>query len=338
MSSQQPFKPKRFFQSKHLQTVYNTFFPPENRLRSKFYFEDILLQLSDDSGDALWLEHNPPIAHYSSSGPVWNGIYLVMIHGMEGTSDSAYLVSLAQSALLKGYGCVRMNLRNCGRGQGFSKGTYNIGQTKDVQDTIDFVWKKLSHRIFLSGFSLSASLVLKYLGEKRNHKVETFSSTNPPLDLFKGCKFIDSREARFYRDRFVSGFRKKIKNKIIQLPPELEKNAFRAKTFFEFDDQVTAPFFGYKGAAEYYQDCSSIRYIPNIRHPGIVIHSEDDPVVPPFDWETIRWDKLPHIQTILSPKGGHVGFLTDPTPEIPDGRWLNKIILDYFDSKTNSGS
>lgn len=125
---------------------------------------------------------------------------------------------------------------------------------------------------------------------------------------------------------------------MIQLPPELEKNAFRAKTFFEFDDQVTAPFFGYKGAAEYYQDCSSIRYIPNIRHPGIVIHSEDDPVVPPFDWETIRWDKLPHIQTILSPKGGHVGFLTDPTPEIPDGRWLNKIILDYFDSKTNSGS
>lgn len=261
-----------------------------------------------------------------------------MIHGMEGTSDSSYLVSLAQNALLRGYGCIRMNLRNCGRGQGFSKGTYNIGQTNDVQDVIDFVWKKLSHRIFLSGFSLSASLVLKYLGERRNHKVEAFSSTNPPLDLFKGCEFIDSKEGKFYRDRFVSGFRKKIKNKVIQLPPELEKNAFQTKTFYEFDDRVTAPFFGYKDAKEYYMDCSCVRYIPDIRHSGIIIHSEDDPVVPPFDWEKIEWNRLPHIRTILSPKGGHVGFLTDPTPEIPDGRWLNKIILDYFDLKVDSGN
>ncbi|RHX84900.1 YheT family hydrolase [Leptospira stimsonii] len=336
--SPEPFKPKRFLKGKHLQTVYSTFFPPTNHLRTTYYVEDILIQLSDGSGDAVWLEHNPPLQHYSSPTPKWNGTYIVMIHGMEGTSDSSYLVALAQSALQRGYGCIRMNLRNCGRGQGFSKGTYNIGQTKDVQDVIDFVWEKLSHRIFLSGFSLSASLVLKYLGERRNHKVEAFSSTNPPLDLLKGCEFIDSAEGRFYRDRFVSEFRKKIKNKIIQLPPELEKNAFETKTFFDFDDLVTAPFFGYRGALDYYQDCSSKHYIPEIRHPGIVIHSEDDPVVPPFDWEKIGWENLPHIQTILTPKGGHVGFLTDPTPEIPDGRWLNKIILDYFDSKVKSGS
>ncbi|MBM9499397.1 alpha/beta fold hydrolase [Leptospira sp. 201903071] len=336
--SSEPFKPKRFFKGKHLQTVYSTFFPPPNHLRTTYYVEDILLQLSDGSGDAVWLEHNPPLQHYSSPAPKWNGIYIVMIHGMEGTSDSSYLVTLAQNALQRGYGCIRMNLRNCGRGQGFSKGTYNIGQTKDVQDVIDFVWEKLSHRIFLSGFSLSASLVLKYLGERRNHKVEAFSSTNPPLDLLKGCEFIDSAEGRFYRDRFVSEFRKKIKNKIVQLPPELEKNAFETKTFFDFDDLVTAPFFGYRGALDYYQDCSSKHYIPEIRHPGIVIHSEDDPVVPPFDWEKIGWENLPHIRTILTPKGGHVGFLTDPTPEIPDGRWLNKIILDYFDSKVKSGS
>ncbi|AOP34333.1 alpha/beta hydrolase [Leptospira tipperaryensis] len=336
--SSQPFKPKRFLKGKHLQTVYSTFFPPPNHLRTTYYVEDILLQLGDGSGDAVWLEHNPPLQNYSSSAPKWNRTYIVMIHGMEGTSDSSYLVTLAQNALQRGYGCVRMNLRNCGRGQGFSKGTYNIGQTKDVQDVIDFVWEKLSHRIFLSGFSLSASLVLKYLGERRNHKVEAFSSTNPPLDLLKGCEFIDSAEGRFYRDRFVSEFRKKIKSKIIQLPPELEKNAFETKTFFDFDDLVTAPFFGYRGALDYYQDCSSKHYIPLIRHPGIVIHSEDDPVVPPFDWEKIGWENLPHIQTILTPKGGHVGFLTDPTPEIPDGRWLNKIILDYFDSKVESGS
>ncbi|EMF79833.1 hypothetical protein LEP1GSC188_1809 [Leptospira weilii serovar Topaz str. LT2116] len=224
--SSQSFKPKRFFKSGHLQTVYSTFFPPENRLRSKFYFEDILLQLSDGSGDALWLEHNPPIAHYSSSGPVWNGIYLVMIHGMEGTSDSAYLVSLAQSALLRGYGCVRMNLRNCGRGQGFSKGTYNIGQTKDLQDVIDFVWKNLSHRIFLSGFSLSASLVLKYLGEKEITKWKSFL---PQILLWIFSKVVNlliRKRQDFIGIGLCRGFAKRSKTKSFNFHPNWKETRF----------------------------------------------------------------------------------------------------------------
>ncbi|PJZ68397.1 YheT family hydrolase [Leptospira perolatii] len=327
------FRPRKFLFGKHLQTIYSAFFPPVNKLRSKYYCEDILLTLSDSSGDTLWLEHNPPLSTYRNGEKPWNGSYIVMIHGMEGSSESHYLVSLASSALKKGYGTIRVNLRGCGRGKGLSKFTYYAGQTGDVQDILDFVNGSLSTKIFLSGFSLSANLVLKYFGENRTHKALAFSAVSPPLDLSKNCEYIDSLSGRFYRNYFLSSFRKKIKEGVLQLSPQILKDLEKIRTFFDFDDFVTAPMFGYRSALDFYRENSSKDYIPKIKHPGILIHAEDDPVVPPLQWKAIPWSRLPNLSVLLTKKGGHVGFLSEPSPEVPDGRWVTKILLDYFDSK-----
>ncbi|TGJ99353.1 alpha/beta fold hydrolase [Leptospira semungkisensis] len=327
------FRPRRFVSGKHAQTIYNTLFPPENPLRTSYYCEDILLTLSDGSGDAVWLEHNPPVSSYRKSSPPSNGYYILMIHGMEGDSESSYLVSLATSALERGYGIIRMNLRNCGRGRGFSRKSYYAGQSEDVQDVLDYMYESLSRKIFVSGFSLSANLILKFFGESRNHKALAFSAVSPPLDLAKNCVFIDSLAGRFYRNHFITSFKKKMKEGLIDLTQKQIEDSKKVRTFFDFDDMVTAPSFGYPSAMEYYKANSCIGFIPNIRHPGILIHAEDDPVVPLFEWNSIQWEKLPNLKTILTEKGGHVGFVTNSTPELPDGRWLTKILLDYFDSR-----
>ncbi|MFB5650448.1 YheT family hydrolase [Leptospira wolffii] len=327
------FRPRRFVSGKHAQTIYSTLFPPENPLRSTYFSEDILLTLSGDSGETLWLEHNPPTEGYRKSSVPWNGYYILMIHGMEGSADSSYLVSMASAALERGYGVVRMNLRNCGRGAGFSGTSYYAGQSEDLQDVLDYISDSLSRKIFVSGFSLSANLLLKFFGESRNHKASAFSAVSPPLDLAKNCVFIDSLSGRFYRNHFVSSFKKKMKNGTIRLSPKMQEDAQRIRTFFDLDDLITAPMFGYHSAVEYYKANSCIGYIQSIRHPGILIHAEDDPVVPIFEWNSIPWSKLTNLKVILTKKGGHVGFVSDSSPELPDGRWLTKILLDYFDSR-----
>ncbi|MGJ4747111.1 YheT family hydrolase [Leptospira sp. SA-E8] len=327
------FRPKRFVSGKHAQTIYSTLFPPENPLRTSYYCEDILLTVSGESGDKLWLEHNPPTSSYRKSSVPSNGTYILMIHGMEGDSESSYLVSLATSALERGYGVIRMNLRNCGRGRGFSRKSYYAGQSEDVQDVLDYIHEYLTKKIFVSGFSLSANLVLKFFGESRNHKSLAFSAVSPPLDLAKNCEFIDSLSGRFYRNHFIGSFKKKIKEGILDLTPLQLENSKKIRTFFDFDDMITAPSFGYPSAMEYYKKNSCIGYIQSITHPGILIHAEDDPVVPLFEWNSINWNKLPNLKTILTKQGGHVGFVTDSKPDLPDGRWLTKILLDYFDSK-----
>ncbi|EQA43235.1 alpha/beta hydrolase family protein [Leptospira broomii serovar Hurstbridge str. 5399] len=328
-----PFRPKRFVSGKHAQTIYNTFFPPSNRLRTAYYCEDILLTVSGNSGDTLWLEHNPPIASYKRDSIPWNGTYIVMVHGMEGDSESPYLISLAQSALERGYGTLRMNLRNCGKGRGYAKYSYYAGQSEDLQDVLDFARDSLSAKVFVSGFSLSANLVLKFFGERSDRKALAFSAVSPPLDLAKNCAFIDSLAGRFYREHFLNAFRKKIKEGIVELAPEIRANLGNVKTFFDFDDLITAPTFGYRSALDYYKINSCKNYIRMIRHPGILVHAEDDPVVPIFEWDSIPWENLPNLQVLLTKKGGHVGFLSDRSPAVPDGHWVTKILLDYFDSK-----
>lgn len=328
------FRPRRFLGGRHVQTIYNAVFPPENTLRSKYHCEDIYLPLNDGSGDILVLEHNPPLEWFETPYPKpFNGWYILLLHGMEGSSESHYMVTTAKNALERGYGVVRMNLRTCGKGWGFAHTPYNSGMSSDLEAVLLFMEQYFSKNLIVGGFSLSANLVLKYFGEKRRHIARFFSSVSSPLDLKKTCEFIDSPKTKFYRKHFLDTLHKKVRTGIFRLPPELEERAARAKTFFDFDDFVTAPLGGYRNVLDYYTKCSSINFIPRIKHEGIVIHSEDDPVVPAHVWHEVPWHRFPNIHTVLTKKGGHVGFLTEESPQVPEGRWLSRILLDYFDRK-----
>lgn len=335
------FRPRRFLAGKHIQTVYNVLFPPENNLRTKYFCEDIYYSLKDGSRDAIVLEHNPPVEWFPPKGSInikpYNGWYLLLIHGMEGSSESHYMVSTAKNALERGYGVVRMNLRTCGKGWGFATKPYNSGMSEDLEEVLKYIEKFFCKNIIVCGFSLSANLVLKYFGEKRRHIAKYFSAVSPPLDLKKTCEYIDSNKAKIYREHFLETLRHKVKTGIFPLSKEKKQKAEKAKTFFDFDDFVTAPLSGYKGALDYYQKCSSINYIKNIQNEGLVIHAEDDPVVPSNVWLEVPWEKYPNIQTILTKKGGHVGFITEESQQIPEGRWLSRILLDYFDNKIKRG-
>ncbi|MDF3820128.1 alpha/beta fold hydrolase [Leptospira sp. 96542] len=330
-SSNATFKPKRFLAGPHLQTVYNLLFPPDNRLEDEYYSESILIPTKDESGDHLWLEHNPPIAKIHKNSVKFNGVYLLLVHGMEGSSESHYMVSIGKEALDRGYGVVRMNLRNCGRGLGLAKKPYNAGQSEDLEVVLRYIHKNFSHHIFLSGFSLSANMVMKFLGEKREHFAKAFTATSPPLDLKRSCDFIDSKAGSFYRDHFLDTMKEKVESGIYDISEKVKQRVLRSKSFFDFDDFFTAPVSGYANVFEYYNLCSSINYLKTIKTPGLVVHAEDDPVVPAEVWHEINWKSFPIIQTVLTKQGGHVGFVSDSSPELPEGRWLPKIIMNFFD-------
>lgn len=327
------FTPRRFLEGKHLQTVYNVLFPPDNTLEEDFYCEGLVVPTRDSSGDHIWLEHNPPISEIKKNSIPWNGHYLVLIHGMEGSSESHYMVSIGKEALLRGYGVIRMNLRNCGKGLGLARMPYNAGQSEDLDMVLDYVRKHFTYKIFVSGFSLSANLVLKFFGEKRSPKTIAFSATSPPLDLKRSCDFIDSKAGLFYRTHFLATMKEKVESGIYEIPKSMLERVLKARTFFDFDEFFTAPMSGYKNVLEYYHTCSSIYYLSNISIPGLVIHANDDPVVPSHVWREINWNAFPNIETVLTEQGGHVGFISDPSPDNPEGRWLPKIIVDFFDKK-----
>jgi hypothetical protein len=324
------FPKARFLKNKHSQTIFSSFFPPQNHLKTNYAYEDIYLETEDGIGDILVIHHNPPVSKYKKFPVPFNGYHLILIHGMEGTADSHYMVTLGEAALKSGFGVVRMNLRGCGVSEGITAKIYNAGNSTDIDRVVKYVYSHINKNLILCGFSLSANSVLKYLGEANRKEISYFSAVSPPLDLKKGCDFIDSDKGKFYRDFFLRSFKEKIKNGMIRANPEWLENALKAETLFDFDDFLTAPMHGYRGALDYYKDCSSINYIYNIPQKGVVIHADDDPIIPSETFESIDWKKIPNIIPILTRGGGHVGFLTEKTHDYPDGRWLNHTLLHYF--------
>jgi hypothetical protein len=323
-------EPPRFLDNKHLQTIFTTIFPPKNLLRTKYPSEVCIVKCNDRSGDFLWLDHSPPLVKKSKKEIP----YLVLFHGMEGSADSHYIVSLAELALSKGYGVVRVNLRGCGRGEGLSKKGYHAGMTQDIKLVEDFTYKKFSKKVILCGFSLSANTLLKYLGTNSKSKAICFSAVSPPLDLKRACEYIDSSKGIFYRNVFLSSFKNKFKTGSIFSTKEQKEKAISVKTMFDYDDIITGPNFGFRGALDYYKFSSSIFSIYKIKKKGIIIHAEDDPLIPPDSFLSIDWKKIPSVTPLLTKSGGHVGFITKKTEEIPDGKWLNYVLLKYFERHT----
>jgi predicted alpha/beta-fold hydrolase len=86
------------------------------------------------------------------------------------------------------------------------------------------------------------------------------------------------------------------------------KDIHKLKTLIDFDDRYTAPLHGFMSAVDYYQRCSSLKFVESIRIPALIVNAQNDP----FLSETC----YPHRQLNLHACvrledpgfGGHVGF------------------------------
>ena len=91
---------------------------------------------------------------------------VVMWHGIEGSSNSPYMLITAEKAFRAGFNVVRMNVRNCGETDDLTPTLYHAGLTDDARIVIDeLINKDGLARIIVVGFSLGGNQVLKLGGE-----------------------------------------------------------------------------------------------------------------------------------------------------------------------------
>src|SRR6187402_3099408 len=91
---------------------------------------------------------------------------LLMLHGLEGSSQAHYMCGMADKALAAGFNVVRLNQRNCGGTEHLSRGLYHSGLTDDPL----LVMRSLAAgdglgRFAFAGYSLGGNLALKIAGE-----------------------------------------------------------------------------------------------------------------------------------------------------------------------------
>jgi len=266
-------------------------------------------------GDEIELHRVEPAEQSSAHGG-----RLLVLHGLEGTIQSHYLRGVLALACQQGWAADALIFRTCNGEVTRARRLYHSGETSDI----DLVVRRLVQEghgqpLALAGFSLGGNVLLKWLGERGGDlppEVRAAAAVSVPFDLERGSRFIERGFSRVYTSHFLRTLRAKARAKLARDPGLFDASALeRANTLFAFDDAVTAPVHGFKDALDYYRQSSSIRFLPAIRRPTLLLSAYDDPFLPSAVLGEVAKIAAanPCIVTEFHEHGGHVGFIA--------GRW-----------------
>jgi uncharacterized protein len=263
---------------------------------------------------------------------------IVILHGLEGSSNAPYVRSALGEARKMGWRAVAMNFRSCSGEPNRLKQSYHSGKTEDL----DFVLKYLienekADQIYLVGFSVGGNIVLKWLGEQGDQNLEEIRKAvvvSVPFDLAKSAAVMDQGFNReVYTRSLLAGLKAKALLKEERFPGLIARDKVKhVKTFKLFDREVTAPINGFKNEKDYWFQSSSVHYLDQIRVPTLIIHAKDDPFFPDrlIPYEQIR--KSPYLTPLIVDHGGHLGFVSGPWPWKQD-MWLERTIVGYLNKR-----
>lgn len=265
---------------------------------------------------------------------------LVLLHGLEGSSESAYMLGTAEKAFVSGFNVIRLNQRNCGGTEKLTPTLYHSGLSGDIEAVLlELIKNDGLPEIFAAGFSMGGNLVLKMAGESGDavpRELRAIVAIAPALDLAACADALAQPRNFLYNRHFVKSLKKHMRYKSSLYPDlfPLQFSTFRRiRTVRDFDDLVTARFCGFRDAADYYKRSSASNLLSAIRRPTLILTAQDDPFVPfgPFQDSAIQ--ENPHITLIAPPHGGHCAFISEEAGA--DRFWAEARIVEFCLSKSS---
>lgn len=319
------FQPCGLLRSGHAQTIAGAFVPRKFALPEA---EKRLFQVDAESRLLAYCHWQPS---RRKDAPV-----IVIIHGLEGSSESSYVRGIAEKAFQRGFHAVRINQRNCGGTEALTPTLYNSGMSGDYRA----VFQELAdgdgfERVFFVGYSMGGNLVTKLAGEFGDavpRALRGVCAVCPALDLAACADALERRDNYFYQRHFVAGLMSRYQRKVKLFPQRYPQNGFKpgpVRTVREFDDVITAPCDGYRDAQHYYEMASAKRVIDQVRVPMLLIAAEDDPFVPFVSFLAAKADKIPAIRFAPTQHGGHCGFISNQAGT--QRFWAEQRVVEFCD-------
>jgi uncharacterized protein len=240
---------------------------------------------------------------------------LLLVHGLEGSSKSGYMMGLAEMAFHAGWNAVRLNQRNCGDSESLTPTLYNSGLSNDYRAVLfELIERDTLQEIFFAGYSMGGNLVLKMAGELADaspSQLRGVVGVCPSLDLSACVDALGLSRNFLYERRFVASLKDRMRRKAQLFPGKYDLSALPAvHTVREFDDAITATYCGFDDAEDYYTRSSALRVAGKIRVPSMLLIARDDPFVPFSSFEDPAIARNPHIEVVAPARGGHCAFIS----------------------------
>ncbi len=258
----------------------------------------------------------------------------VLIHGLEGSSESKYMISTTNELNGKGIDTVAFNLRGCSGEDNLLLGTYHSGKTEDVHFVINHLLDNYNYEnIIIIGFSLGGNLTLKYMGEYADvlsPKIKGAIAASVPIDIASSELEMDKLKNKLYIDEFLKTIRLKVLEKSYKFPDfELNKEKlFKASRFKHLEYLYTVPVFGFESPEDYWQKASSKPYLSQINKPTLLINAEDDSFLAKECFPREEAGDSDTFFLEITKFGGHVGFMSSFKPH--ENKWLEQRISRFI--------
>lgn len=315
-----PFVPRRGLRGGHLQTLAGNFLKRENRLPPP---EERLFQVEPEV---------QVLCHCHWQHERERTLTLMIVHGLEGSSDSQYVIGTGSKAWNQGWNVVRMNVRNCGGTEGLTPTLYHSGLSGDIRSVINSLLEQEGLEHFaLAGFSMGGNQVLKCVGEwgrEAPRQMIAACTVSPACDLSLSADALHRGQNRIYEWWFLLGLYKRFRRKAELFPGRFDPTQLKGvHSIRDFDERITAKYMGFAGAEDYYSKASSARVVDKIAVPTLVIHSLDDPFIIMSAQTAAKLRANPCVAYLESEHGGHCAFLA--APDGYDGRWAERQIVEF---------
>jgi uncharacterized protein len=315
------FVPRRFLRGGHVQTI-----------ASFLLQRHIKLPPSDDR----MIEVEPGIqvlcrCHWQQDRR--NALTVVIVHGLEGSSESLYMLGVAEKGLAAEMNVIRMNQRNCGGTDNLAPTLYHSGRSGDVAVVAQtLVARERLSRFALAGFSMGGNLVLKLAGEWSTDAPAQFrgvAAVCPAVDLAPSADALHLPRNRLYEQYFLWNLRRRMRHKAELFPQVFDASRLRGiNSIREFDEKITAFYCGFAGADDYYARASASNVLDRIAAPAFILHAANDPFIRILPETRRKILDNPNIRFMETRDGGHCSFVA--RRDGYDGHWAEQQVVSFF--------
>jgi predicted alpha/beta-fold hydrolase len=259
---------------------------------------------------------------------------IIIVHGLEGSSESQYVRGLTQKALTAGMNVIRYNQRNCGGTDALTPAIYHSGLSDDVAAVAQqLIARDGITRLALVGYSMGGNLVLKLAGEWAEQAPQQFRAVAaccPALDLAASADALHEPANRLYETYFLWALRRRMRYKARLFPGHFDVERLHGlRSLRDFDDRITAYYCGFNGADDYYDRSSASHVVGQVAVPTLIVHAADDPFIRITGETRAKIAANPNIKFCEVASGGHCAFVGTPNA-IDDGYWAESQIVNFL--------
>ena len=299
------FVPRRGLTNGHLQTIVANYYP-----RPAFRLGSVAETIEVDPATGSRVLCN---CHWQPESVRARRLTVLLVHGLEGSSDSRYVQAIAARAWAANCNVIRMNMRNCGGTEALTPTLYHSGLSGDVGVVVDHYAGRFGlERVALVGYSMGGNLVLKLAGEwGRRAPLTAVAAVCPAIDLAPGADALHEPANRLYEWNFLRGLMARFHRKAKLFPAIYDTRSIGpVRSIREFDEKILSRYWGFKGADDYYHRAAAARVVENIAAPTLILHAQDDPFIRLLPETRAKLLANLHIDFVETRHGGHCAYLS----------------------------